>query len=209
MIPKIDNESTEGRLHLRDLFGFLWDFRERRINRRSFWYGYLLSLVVSEIADAGQVDVGAGCVLDGDGTQSWMEALAGRMSPKSSGEARAEGINRMLEALQSAPDFRKTKLRAGINDTWKTCLEGQLKILSKAPKEPWVTILIDEPERHLDVGKRLHLWTQYIPHIAKHAQVFVATHCPLALSLLNEGLWIESEPGEAQKTLDVYRKALR
>ena len=35
-------ESTdEGGLLIRDLFGFLWDFRERRVNHLSFWYGFL------------------------------------------------------------------------------------------------------------------------------------------------------------------------
>jgi hypothetical protein len=52
MTPKTDTEAPEGGLHIRDLFGFLWDFRERRINHRSFWYGYLMAFVVCEITDA-------------------------------------------------------------------------------------------------------------------------------------------------------------
>lgn len=159
--------------------------------------------------DQGRVDVGSGTVMDGDGTQNWMAVLKDKMTPKSSGQTRAAGFNRMLEALSSAPDFRQTQLDKSINQVWRDCFEGQLKILRKRPDEPRVTVLIDEPERHLDVDKRVRLWSQAIPHIANHAQVFVATHCPLALSMLGDGLWIEAEPGEARKTLEAYRKLLK
>ena len=33
--------APSGGLHIRDLFGFLWDFRERQVNHLSFWYGFL------------------------------------------------------------------------------------------------------------------------------------------------------------------------
>ncbi len=159
--------------------------------------------------DKSRVDVGSGTVMEGDGTQNWMEALRDKMTPKSSGQTRAAGFNRMLEALSSAPDFRQTQLDKGVNSVWQKCFEGQLKILRRRPDNPRVTVLIDEPERHLDIEKRLKLWTQAIPHIAQYGQVFVATHCPLALSMLDQGLWIEAEPGEAQKTLEAYRKVLK
>lgn len=46
MSDKNHNTDTEDNFHIRDLLGFLWDFRERKVNQRSFWYGYATALLV-------------------------------------------------------------------------------------------------------------------------------------------------------------------
>jgi len=43
---------NEGAQLRRELFGFLWDFRERAVNLRSFWYGYFSALCVYKVVFA-------------------------------------------------------------------------------------------------------------------------------------------------------------
>jgi hypothetical protein len=51
MKAKPNAKTTQDEFHIRDIFGFLWDYRERQIHQRSFWYGYLLAVTVSEVID--------------------------------------------------------------------------------------------------------------------------------------------------------------
>lgn len=156
--------------------------------------------------DAGNIDIASGTVGDGDGMTHWAQALGERMKPKSSGQLRKQKLNQAMTLMQSAPDFKNVELKENINDTWRRCFETQLKFLRKRPDNAPVTVLMDEPERHLDVAMALKLWSKVIPHVARHAQLIVATHHPFAL-LHREAHWIESEKGEALKAFDQYKEA--
>ena len=155
--------------------------------------------------DSGKVDVGSGVVVDGDGMLNWQGELSESMQKRSSGQQRAFRLKSMMKLLESAPDFRSVELRPGLNDVWRRCFELQLETLRVRPDHSQVTVLMDEPERHLDVRAALQLWSVIIPHLAKYAQVIVASHHPFAL-VQREAHWVESTSGEAKQALSSYRK---
>jgi ABC-type lipoprotein export system ATPase subunit len=142
-----------------------------------------------------------------DGITDPMEALFQKMTPRSSGERRRAKLNQIQQMLQSAPDFRKTKVATHVNQLWQGVYQKQLDYLKQIPNEPRITVLFDEPERHLDLRTSDKFWRELIPHISKYAQVFVATHHPLALQHIKTAVWITPEKGEEQTAFETYQTA--
>lgn len=142
-----------------------------------------------------------------DGMTDFFTAAKLKFERPSSGQLRALKLEQTLQQLRSAPDFKNVRLRPGLNDTWKAVYRDQIKFMESRPDNGRVTVLLDEPDRHLDLVAAERLWSVVIPHIAKHAQVLVATHHPFALAR-EEAKWICAEAGEQSKALSLYRRVL-
>jgi energy-coupling factor transporter ATP-binding protein EcfA2 len=157
-----------------------------------------------------------GSIIDGDPTNSPDGILSGvdgivlRMKKPSSGQMRKFKLNTILNRLQDAPDFKSYKPRKDINDTWQKCLKEQADYLAQRPEstDTRVTILMDEPEKHLDLATANRFWNEVIPHLTKFAQVIIATHHPLALAATAEDtVWISPKKGEHLKAKEIYQNA--
>jgi hypothetical protein len=155
--------------------------------------------------DSGTVDASSGSVIGGDGFTDWQSELSEKMTHRSSGERRRHKLNAFLSTISSAPDFKDVRI-GSVNSTWQKCFELQLEVLKNRPGDGRTTVLMDEPERHLDLAAVKHLWGVIIPHITKHAQVIVASHHPLALT--SKGAhWIEAVKGQAEADRSIYAAA--
>lgn len=158
--------------------------------------------------DSGRVDIASGEVNDGDGFTNWVEAVNERMRPLSSGQTRAGKLRKMLKVLNDAPDFKAVTVRDHMNDTWRECFQAQIDILAARPDNGRLTVLMDEPEKHLDLKTCKQLWEVVIPTLAENAQLIVASHHPCAL--VSKGAkWIESEKGNAKESLNIYKELFK
>lgn len=143
----------------------------------------------------GMDDVrGAGYLFDDatdspDGMTDMMAQISQLTGHASSGQARMGKLNQMLGLLDATPDFKKIKFQANLNSTWRECFEMQAAFLSKRPDNGRVTVLLDEPERGLQLSYQLGFWRNFIGTLATRCQVVVATHSPFAL-VRDEANWI-------------------
>ena len=145
-----------------------------------------------------------------DGITSVEEQMLSALKPKSSGETRASKLDNALRLLQSAPDFAVFEPSKAINDLAKACFQAQADYLAKRtdPATSRVTILMDEPDKHLDAEKAYAFWTELVPHLSQHAQVIISSHHPFCLSHIVGARWIHPKGSDPRKMLDLYRKAL-
>lgn len=141
-----------------------------------------------------------------DGITSPVQGLLERVERPSSGQLRQRKLDRAMQLLRDAPDFANIQLRPSLNDSWRSCYEKQIAYLAQRPDDGRVTVIMDEPDKHLDTNAAAELWGITIPHIAYHAQVIVATHHPLALQHA-DALWIEAWSGLHERDRNVYTKA--
>ncbi len=106
----------------------------------------------------------------------------------SSGQWSRRLLNELTAILnRGAPDIT-TDPDDDANDVWVSCWKTQrdyilgLRDSHTGPgRTPVMTILLDEPERSLDIPTQAFFWSSYVTALCKVAQVVVATHSPFAL----------------------------
>ena len=89
-----------------------------------------------------------------------------------------------------------------VNTLWQGWIEGVERMLTpNSPPGPR-TILLDEPDRSLDIDNSAEVWRQ-IPFPHKPRQIIVATHSPFALRI--EGAkYIELSPGYLETCRNLF-----
>jgi len=135
----------------------------------------------------GKDEVHNGCFADEengspDGMTNMSEQISALMSRFSSGATRINKIQKVVELLANVPDFNNVTLKP-MNSVWTRCMTDQLAYLQVQPKRQRVTLLLDEPDRSLDLRNQIFFWSRLVPSLAAKAQVIVATHNPLALAM--------------------------
>ena len=65
------------------------------------------------------------------------------------------------------------------------------------------TLLLDEPDKSVDLDHRHQMWTTALLGAAKKVQLLAATHCPLALHL-DGASYIELSPGYLDRCRQLY-----
>ena len=68
-----------------------------------------------------------------------------------------------------------------------------------------ITMLLDEPDRSLDVTVQYKLWRTIFPNMAKEFQIIVATHCPFAVNVPGAN-YIELNQGYLDECRQVVSK---
>lgn len=141
-----------------------------------------------------------------DGISGGIEQVLLARKNLSSGQTRLVKLGRTLDLLNSAPDFKAFKQLNNVNSRWQECFQIQADYLKERPDRGRVTILMDEPDRHLDIAQARNFWTRVVGHLAKHAQVIIATHHPFALTH-TAATWICVEKGANERDLQTYQEA--
>ena len=122
----------------------------------------------------------------GSGSFSTTEALLHRMSwcERSSGQRNMYEQGDVLVSLINDNKFDIEKFKEPLsrlcNDTWGEMYQSLYKIAeSSILKGGKPTLILDEPDLHLDVECALGLFTNVIPKLAKRFQVIVSSHFAL------------------------------
>lgn len=124
--------------------------------------------------------------------QGIQEALA----RESAGQA---VLRRLTRVLGSPPVPIEDRVGKSVNDVWMAAKAQALANLDpRIPKGP-ATVLLDEPDRSMDLPLQDLLYREVLPRAPKrNIQLILATHSPFAL-LLPDANWIETEPGYLEK----------
>lgn len=130
------------------------------------------------------------------------ERISLRMAKPSTGQGRALRFNKVLQkAKLERPDLLKLKPRD--DETSRKFLAYVRKLSRKGP----LTLLLDEPERSLDIDAQILFWTRILPAVAKELQVIVTSHSPFALFVPDVNV-VELEPGSAERTRKIVGDVL-
>jgi predicted ATPase len=120
----------------------------------------------------------------------------------SSGQHTIEG---MITAVKSpeGDTIPWTMKKEAVNDLWAGWIAGVEAMLApNAPSGPR-TILLDEPDRSLDLDNAAEVWRQ-LPRGRTPRQLIVATHSPFALNIAG-AKYIELTPGYLDKCRELLR----
>jgi energy-coupling factor transporter ATP-binding protein EcfA2 len=149
-------------------------------------------------------------IIAGTFDYDFMDAAMMSMARASSGQKHG---SRIVHALDDAlfgrpPAAIARKVSPGrLNSTWQDWHKRAEKILKGSGKKGQRTILLDEPERSLDIPATIKMW-MIIRGLASEVQFIVASHSLFALRLPNTN-YIELSPGyieESAKCLDILAK---
>lgn len=91
-----------------------------------------------------------------------------------------------------------------LNDHWKEMMikaEKGMKRNTRVFKTDRCTILIDEPERSLDLENEVRFW-RFMKKAVKNVQVIVATHSPFVL-FIDDANFVETTPGYVKKSMEL------
>lgn len=105
-------------------------------------------------------------------------------------------IRRLTRVIGPPPPSQiRDVVGKGVNDIWLKAKERALLNLEpRIPKGP-ATVLLDEPDRSMDLPLQEMFYREVLPRsLKRNIQVILATHNPFAL-LLPEANWIETQPG--------------
>ncbi|MDD5008567.1 MAG: AAA family ATPase [Syntrophorhabdaceae bacterium] len=134
------------------------------------------------------------------------DGLFGGLAKGSDGQITIHRTMQSLDGLQKG--IREIEYRVGLkghNDVWQDWRKKAEGYLAANSDPGPFTILMDEPDRGLDMDRMIEMWGEFI--IGKLAPVFqliVATHSPFALSL--DANYIELSPGYLEKCRRSYGK---
>jgi predicted ATPase len=145
--------------------------------------------------------------LDGGGFDEafMLQGLANSLHKGSAGETTVHRVREALEKFNRGTREIEYRNEVGVNSYWDEVFAGIRKILAaNAPKGPF-TIILDEPDRSLDLDWSLRLWEQEIPKIAEKFQVLVATHSVLAIDVPGAN-YIELTPGYRESVRDLFSR---
>lgn len=126
------------------------------------------------------------------------EQISVMMSKLSSGQGRALRLGKVLrKAKLERPDI--LKLKPYDHDS-----KGKhfLDYVKKLPRKGPHTLLLDEPEKSLDVDAQILFWTKILPAMAQELQVIVTSHSPFALFVPSVNV-VELELGDVAKTREL------
>jgi hypothetical protein len=129
-----------------------------------------------------------------DGITDTFEAITLAMTPHSDGQRREFKINSLMKALDDLPDV-PTKTR------YKDDPVGQAYIdfITTKSKDGLPTLLWDEPDRSLDLGAQIMMWTSFLPKLAEAYQIIVATHSIIPLLINTKMNLIDMHVGYIQQ----------
>lgn len=173
---EIRSIKTEGDLNLKD---FLSSFKVDHDGQGVRFYDPMRSVGL----DRGAFDY------------DFMDAAMQNMSKSSSGETTMRRMGALLEdVIRGTPIEVKAKVSAGgVNDLWADRIKMVEKLLVGSGEKGPPTVLLDEPERSLDMPKQEAMW-RFIRAYHTRVQFIVASHSYYALSL-PEANYIELSPG--------------
>jgi predicted ATPase len=113
-----------------------------------------------------------------DGITSFEEQIAGLTGTPSHGTQQTQKIFKVLEKISKIPP----------KDTLQTPNPPELEFLQQQlwkniPETEKFTILLDEPDNHLEIPFQHLFLLRVLPNLAKNHQIIVATHNPIALKI--------------------------
>ncbi len=139
--------------------------------------------------------MGGGAAFDDDFLVEGVQAM---LHKGSAGETTIYRTNVALRGIGTL--VKEIIYKAGGNEVWQRREQKIRKSLKANAESGPYTVLLDEPDRSLDLDRVVRLW-QGIPSVADKYQMIVATHSPYALRV--EGAnYVELTPGY----LDACRK---
>lgn len=120
----------------------------------------------------------------------------------SSGEHTIHGI---MRAVKQKPEetipWNETKITHKSRAAFHSAMDATLASNSPSGHS---TILLDEPDRSLDMDNAARLWDQLPKIPRKQRQLIVATHSPFALNIA-DAKYIELTPGYLEKCRELFR----
>jgi len=118
------------------------------------------------------------------------------LQKRSSGQktlSRANTAFAIFTGHEAWPEIGRRIQPEHVNDLWRERLRLVEQSLSASIPKGSPTVLMDEPDRSLDLPTQANLW-QRLPETAACFQLLVATHCPFAVHI--EGAhYIDLVPG--------------
>lgn len=172
------------------------------------WDGAPAFLHIADESDAKVVHFDLPHDIFGDGIGAFQDERV----RSSAGQKRLRRLEQLRAALAKPPDLTKVRQK-GVNDTWLGMEQGfvdYVKSLRGRRKPGKVTVLLDEPDRSMDLGVQAKFWGEGIPRLlADGLQVIASTHSPYALfigSRVPDATVIDLEPGYAQGCADDLRE---
>lgn len=101
------------------------------------------------------------------------------MGKASAGQNRSLRLNKVLERVFKGPYPNLTKLKPRHDSDRYT--EQFVKYVKSLPRKGPITLLLDEPERSLDVISQTLFWRNVVPTLGRTMQTIIATHSPFAV----------------------------
>lgn len=172
------------------------------------WDGAPAFLHIAEESDAKVAHFDLPHDIFGDG----FGAFSDSRNKSSAGEKRLRRLGQLRTALRSPPEITKVRQK-GVNDVWLDAEKGfveHVKALRGRRKPGKVTVLLDEPDRSMDLRVQAKFWKDGIAALLEDGlQVIVSTHSPFALfaDACHPGtVVIDMEDGYAAECADELRK---
>jgi predicted ATPase len=163
------------------------------------WDGVPAFLHMSAFSDAPMMAFG----MPSDGLVSDSERLSLQLGKASAGQNRLFRLQKLFDTAKRPPDLTKVAKWKDYNDLWRGAEKHFVSYVKKLPRDGTATLLLDEPDRSLDICNQAAFWTNIMPRVGAKVQVIVATHSPFAL-LVKGATIIDMIPG----TADQARKAI-
>lgn len=110
-------------------------------------------------------------------------------------------LHKLMTLIRDRDPVIKDIVGDRINSTWKEAKAATTTCLSPVIPVGPLTVLLDEPDLHLDIPSQANLWKQ-LKSLGKKEQIIVATHSVFALNI-KDATYIDLVPGY----LEVCRKA--
>ena len=112
------------------------------------------------------------------------ETIGGFMAKRSSGQGVVANLGRVLKSVVSLPSVTSSMDPDRVNDLWSPRIRRSLEYVNSANIELGQrTILLDEPDRSLDLLHALELWDLMANEWSAKMQIIVATHNPLVFGI--------------------------
>lgn len=172
------------------------------------WDGAPAFLHIADESDAKITHFDLPHDLFGDGYGAFHDARI----PSSSGQRRLRRLEQLRAALVRPPNLTRISQK-GVNDTWldmERRFVDYVKALRGRKKAGKVTVLLDEPDRSMDLEVQAKFWSEGMPRLLGDGlQVIVSTHSPHALfieSRIPGAAVIDLEPGYAKRCADALRE---
>lgn len=134
----------------------------------------------------------------------------------SSGQLRLRRLEQLRATLNRAPDLSRVKQKT-VNDLWMGAEERFVNYVTslrskQGKSKEIVTVLLDEPDRSMDLEIQAKFWEVGIPKLVSAGfQVVVATHSPFALfvaSCCPGAKLIDMDPGYSARCIEALRRAV-
>jgi len=106
------------------------------------------------------------------------------MQNLSSGQCVAAAtVQQIISNMKEWPDIEYKIKNQPLNDYWRKRVQKVEDLLQAQIEKGPTTLLLDEPDKSLDIDSQYNFWLEVIPTLMKNHQVIVATHNPLALQV--------------------------